>query len=43
GYAKVFADGISGETKIETIAGAGHLAELDEPEAVAKAILAFTG
>ncbi len=42
-YAKIFADGISGETKIETITGAGHLAELDEPEAVAKAIHAFTG
>jgi pimeloyl-ACP methyl ester carboxylesterase len=38
-YAKKFADGIKGATRVQTIAGAGHLAYLDKPEAVAKAIL----
>lgn len=42
-YAKAFADGISGKTKFQLIDGAGHLAELDQPAAVAKAILDFTG
>jgi abhydrolase domain-containing protein 6 len=41
-YADRFARGISGKTEIKTIAGAGHLAELDQPEAVAQAILAWT-
>jgi abhydrolase domain-containing protein 6 len=41
-YAEVFAQGISGATEIRTIAGAGHLAELDKPKEVAAAILAFT-
>ena len=41
-YAKVFANGMSGQTKIEIIPGAGHLAELDKPAEVANAILAFT-
>ncbi len=41
-YAKTFADGISGKTTTQTIAGAGHLAELDKPAEVAKAILDFT-
>ncbi len=40
-YARKFAAGINnGRTKVETIAGAGHLAYLDRPEAVAKAVLA---
>ena len=41
-YADVFAKGISGRTAIQTIAGAGHLAELDRPAEVAKAIVEFT-
>lgn len=40
-YAETFAKGISGPTTIRTISGAGHLAELDQPEAVTKEILAF--
>jgi pimeloyl-ACP methyl ester carboxylesterase len=39
GYAQKFAGGIDGSTKVQTIAGAGHLAYLDQPEAVAKAVL----
>lgn len=42
-YAEKFAAGISGRTEIRTIAGAGHLAELDKPTDVAQAIIAFTG
>jgi abhydrolase domain-containing protein 6 len=42
GYANTFAKGIAGRTEIKVIAGAGHLAELDRPEDVARAILAFT-
>lgn len=38
-YAEKFASGIAGRTEIRTIPGAGHLAELDQPEAVARAIL----
>ena len=41
-YADKFARGISGKTEIKTIPGAGHLAELDQPDAVAQAILAWT-
>ncbi|HET6610257.1 MAG TPA: alpha/beta hydrolase [Rhodopila sp.] len=41
GYAEAFAKGISGPTTIRTIAGAGHLAELDQPQAVAQAIGTF--
>lgn len=41
-YAQVFAEGIAGQTAIKIIPGAGHLAELDQPEAVANAILAWT-
>jgi len=41
-YAAKFASGISGTTEIRTIPGAGHLAELDQPAAVAAAILAWT-
>ncbi|HYZ35039.1 MAG TPA: alpha/beta fold hydrolase [Crenalkalicoccus sp.] len=38
-YAERFARGITGPTEIRVIAGAGHLAELDQPDAVARAIL----
>lgn len=41
-YAEVFAKSITGPTEIRTIAGAGHLAELDKPAEVAAAVLAFT-
>jgi pimeloyl-ACP methyl ester carboxylesterase len=41
-YADKFARGISGKTEIKPIPGAGHLAELDQPDAVAAAILAWT-
>jgi pimeloyl-ACP methyl ester carboxylesterase len=41
-YADRFASGISGKTEIRTIPGAGHLAELDQPDAVAAAILSWT-
>jgi abhydrolase domain-containing protein 6 len=40
GYADRIAKAIPGGAKITTIAGAGHLAELDQPDAVAKAVLA---
>lgn len=42
-YAERFAQGIAGRTKAVTIAGAGHLAELDAPDAVADAVLSFLG
>jgi pimeloyl-ACP methyl ester carboxylesterase len=46
-YAKKFAtciDGaINGATAVKTIPNAGHLAYLDQPEAVAKAVLAHLG
>ena len=42
-YAKKFAKGINGATTVETIADAGHLAYLDRPEAVAKAVLGHLG
>jgi pimeloyl-ACP methyl ester carboxylesterase len=42
-YAKRFADGISGPVQIAEIVGAGHVAELDAPDAVADAIDAFLG
>lgn len=38
-YATRFAKAIKGPSEIKTIAGAGHLAELDQPDAVAKAVL----
>lgn len=38
-YAEKFAAGINGSTRIETVAGAGHLAYLDQPDAVARAVL----
>ena len=39
-YAGKFAAGINGATRIEAVAGAGHLAYLDKPQAVARAVLA---
>ena len=41
-YAATFAGAISGKTETKIISGAGHLAELDKPAEVAKAILDFT-
>jgi pimeloyl-ACP methyl ester carboxylesterase len=41
-YAKRFAQGIAGNSEIRVIPGAGHLAELDQPDAVAEAILGWT-
>jgi pimeloyl-ACP methyl ester carboxylesterase len=41
-YAERFARGIAGRSEIVTIAGAGHLAELDQPNEVAAAILRWT-
>lgn len=38
-YARQFADRMNGTGRIQTIAGAGHLAYLDQPEAVARAVL----
>ncbi len=40
-YADKFRDGISGEVTIKSIADAGHLAELDRPQEVARAIMDF--
>jgi pimeloyl-ACP methyl ester carboxylesterase len=40
-YAKRFADGIAGEVGVRTIEGAGHLASIDAPDAVAGAVLEF--
>ena len=42
-YAARFRAGIAGPTDLRVIAGAGHLAELDQPQAVAEAILGWTG
>ncbi len=42
-YADRFKSGINGSSRAEIIAGAGHLAYLDRPDAVAKAILAHLG
>jgi pimeloyl-ACP methyl ester carboxylesterase len=41
-YAERFAKGIAGPSEIRVIAGAGHLAELDKPDEVAAAMLAWT-
>ena len=41
-YARRFAAGIGGKVETQVIAGAGHLAELDQPAAVAASVLAFT-
>lgn len=40
-YAKRFASGISGQTRSRSIEGAGHLVDLDAPDALAAAIEAF--
>ena len=40
-YADRFVRAIKGDTEIKLIAGAGHLAELDQPKAVADAILGW--
>ena len=40
-YAKRFAEGIAGWVEIRSLDGAGHMAEIDRPDAVAEAILAF--
>jgi pimeloyl-ACP methyl ester carboxylesterase len=40
-YAKRFAAGIRGRTRIRSIPGAGHRADFDAPEALAKALLDF--
>jgi pimeloyl-ACP methyl ester carboxylesterase len=42
-YADTIGRSIKGPCTIKTIAAAGHLAELDQPDAVAQAILAFLG
>ena len=42
GYARRFAAAIKGETEIAVIPDAGHLAELDQPDAVAGKILDWT-
>lgn len=42
-YAEVFAKGITGPTKTQVIADAGHLAELDKPIEVARQIVEFLG
>jgi pimeloyl-ACP methyl ester carboxylesterase len=42
-YAKRFAAGLSGWVEVRELAGAGHLAELDQPDAAAAAILSFLG
>ena len=41
-YASRFAQAIAGRSELRLIADAGHLAELDQPDAVAAAILAWT-
>jgi len=38
-YARLFASDISGSTEIRSIPGVGHLAELDEPEAVSRMLV----
>jgi pimeloyl-ACP methyl ester carboxylesterase len=40
-YAKRFAAGIRGNTEVRSIAGAGHRADLDAPDATAEAVLRF--
>jgi pimeloyl-ACP methyl ester carboxylesterase len=42
-YAKRFAAGLGGLVQIRSIEGAGHMAELDAPEALADAVLGFVG
>ena len=42
-YAKRFADAIAGPAEVRSIEGAGHLVDLDAPDAVADAVLEFLG
>ncbi|HKA16512.1 MAG TPA: alpha/beta hydrolase [Myxococcota bacterium] len=42
-YAKRFADALGGPAEVRQIPGAGHMAELDAPEACAAAVLEFVG
>ncbi|MEK7687139.1 MAG: alpha/beta hydrolase [Pseudomonadota bacterium] len=42
-YAQKFATAINGASRVEIIAGAGHLAYLDQPETVARAVLGHFG
>jgi len=42
-YARKFEAGIAGDVSTSVIADAGHLAELDQPQAVADAVLKFIG
>ena len=41
-YAQRIAASIAGEARVEIIDGAGHLVELDQPQKLAQAVLAFT-
>lgn len=43
GHAKRFADGVSGPVEVASIADAGHLVDLDAPDAFAERVLAFLG
>jgi pimeloyl-ACP methyl ester carboxylesterase len=40
-YAKRFADGLSGLVQVRRIEAAGHMLEIDAPDAAADAVLAF--
>ena len=40
-YAKHFANGIGATARVQSIAGAGHLADIDAPDEVAQAVLEF--
>lgn len=42
-YATRFSEGISGPTRTEIVKDAGHLANVDQPEVVAKLVLDFVG
>ena len=42
-YAKRFAAGLGGLVQVRSIEGAGHMAELDAPDAVADAVVSFLG
>jgi pimeloyl-ACP methyl ester carboxylesterase len=42
-YARTFADGIGAQARIKTLDGAGHLADLDAPDQLARMVLAFCG
>jgi pimeloyl-ACP methyl ester carboxylesterase len=40
-YARRFADAIGGWTEVREVAGAGHVVEIDQPDAAAESVLAF--